>query len=128
MRAPQLVTDIKAAHDLPLWKHENCIDHPIDCRLTRTSRQLANALGTTARLRYGLTFRKLLCREDPSIRELDGWLRLRHHNTTLPRTRGAMGPRDKREDDIFGWGEASPNTQQCPPSPCPLSGMGRGLG
>jgi hypothetical protein len=29
-RAPQIVTDIKAAHDLPLWKHENCIDRPID--------------------------------------------------------------------------------------------------
>ena len=29
-RAPQIVTDIKAAHDLSLWKHETCIDHPID--------------------------------------------------------------------------------------------------
>ena len=29
-RAPRIVTDIKAAHDLPLWKHENCVDRPID--------------------------------------------------------------------------------------------------
>lgn len=30
MRAPQLVTDIKAANDLPLWKYESCIDRPVD--------------------------------------------------------------------------------------------------
>jgi hypothetical protein len=30
MRAPQIVIDIKAAHDLPLWKYESCIDRPID--------------------------------------------------------------------------------------------------